>query len=261
MTIELVMLAWGCILAIVHIFVAVRFKTRQYGTKWNFGARDEELPPPAPIVGRLARAQANFFETFPIAAAAPDRRPPGSTIAGRRSAPALARRADRLSAALRFRRAGGSDRLLPGQHRRHPHGASAGSGRVARLNRASRTPSKTKIASAVQIAAKQTTWASRERLAEDEHGEQELQRRRDILEEAERRIRQPPRGPVKRSNGIAVIAPAQDEEDVGQLAGQEAALAALRQPQDTGQRERGQQAVSTIRPSSESTGATFRRKP
>ena len=70
MTIELAILAWGCILAILHILIAVRFKTRQYGTKWNMGARDEELPPPRPIVGRLARAQANFFETFPIAAAA-----------------------------------------------------------------------------------------------------------------------------------------------------------------------------------------------
>ena len=70
MTIELGILAWGCILGIVHIFIAVRFKTRQYGTKWNVGARDEDLPPPSPIVGRLARAQANFFETFPIAAAA-----------------------------------------------------------------------------------------------------------------------------------------------------------------------------------------------
>ncbi len=70
MNTELTVLAWGCVLAIVHIFAAVRVKTRQYGTKWNMGARDEELPPPQPIVGRLARAQANFFETFPIAAAA-----------------------------------------------------------------------------------------------------------------------------------------------------------------------------------------------
>jgi len=70
MTTELTVLAWGCILALVHIFVAVRFKTRQYGTKWNVGARDEDLPPPSPIVGRLARAQANFLETFPIFAAA-----------------------------------------------------------------------------------------------------------------------------------------------------------------------------------------------
>jgi uncharacterized MAPEG superfamily protein len=70
MTPELAALAWGCILAFVHIFAAVRVKTRQYGTKWNMGARDEELLPPQPIVGRLARAQANFFETFPIFAAA-----------------------------------------------------------------------------------------------------------------------------------------------------------------------------------------------
>ena len=70
MTTELSVLAWGCVLAIVHIFIAVRFKTRQYGTKWNVGARDEELPPAQPIVGRLARAQANFFETFPVMAAA-----------------------------------------------------------------------------------------------------------------------------------------------------------------------------------------------
>jgi uncharacterized MAPEG superfamily protein len=69
MTTELSVLAWGCVLALVHIFVAVRFKTRQYGSKWNMGARDEDLPPPHPIVGRLARAQANFFETFPVMAA------------------------------------------------------------------------------------------------------------------------------------------------------------------------------------------------
>ncbi|MEA1014870.1 MAPEG family protein [Sphingosinicella sp. LY1275] len=70
MNTELTVLAWGCLLALVHIFAAVRVKTRQYGTKWNMGARDEELPPPQPIVGRLARAQANYFETFPIMAAA-----------------------------------------------------------------------------------------------------------------------------------------------------------------------------------------------
>lgn len=70
MSTELIVLAWGCVLALAHIFIAVRFKTRQYGTKWNLGARDEVLSPPEPIVGRLARAQANFFETFPIVVAA-----------------------------------------------------------------------------------------------------------------------------------------------------------------------------------------------
>ena len=70
MNTELSVLAWGCVLALVHVFAAVRFKTRQYGTKWNVGARDEELPAPQPIVGRLTRAQANFYETFPLYAAA-----------------------------------------------------------------------------------------------------------------------------------------------------------------------------------------------
>ncbi|MBV8685075.1 MAG: MAPEG family protein [Alphaproteobacteria bacterium] len=70
MNTELTVLAWGCLLALVHLFAAVRVKTRQYGTKWNVGPRDEEMPPPQPIVGRLARAQANFYETFPVYAAA-----------------------------------------------------------------------------------------------------------------------------------------------------------------------------------------------
>lgn len=70
MTTELAVLAWGSILALVHILAAAQVKTRQYGTKWNMGARDEELPPPRPIVGRMMRAQTNFFETFPIAVAA-----------------------------------------------------------------------------------------------------------------------------------------------------------------------------------------------
>ena len=64
------MLAWGCVLALVHILATAQVRTRQYGTRWNMGARDEELPPPRPIVGRLDRAQANFFETFPLMIAA-----------------------------------------------------------------------------------------------------------------------------------------------------------------------------------------------
>jgi len=70
MTTELTVLAWGCVLAILHFFIAAQAKTRQYGTAWNLGSRDEELPPPRPVVGRLARAQANFYETFPILAGA-----------------------------------------------------------------------------------------------------------------------------------------------------------------------------------------------
>jgi uncharacterized MAPEG superfamily protein len=70
MTTELSALAWGCVLGLIHIFAAVRVKTRQYGTRWNTGARDEALPAPEPLVGRLARAQANYLETFPVMAAA-----------------------------------------------------------------------------------------------------------------------------------------------------------------------------------------------
>lgn len=68
--IELSVLAWGCVLAFVHIFATIRVKTRQYGKAWNMGARDEDLPPPNAIVGRLSRAQANYLETFPIVIAA-----------------------------------------------------------------------------------------------------------------------------------------------------------------------------------------------
>lgn len=70
MSIELTVLAWGCILALAYVFSAGQAKTKQYGTKWNMGPRDEALAPPQPVVGRLMRAQANFFETFPIMAAA-----------------------------------------------------------------------------------------------------------------------------------------------------------------------------------------------
>ena len=67
MAVELKILAWGALLLFVYIFAAIRAKTQQYGRKWNMSARDEELPPPNPLTGRLMRAQANFEETFPIA--------------------------------------------------------------------------------------------------------------------------------------------------------------------------------------------------
>jgi uncharacterized MAPEG superfamily protein len=67
MPVELRILALGAVLLLVHIIAAVQVKTRQYGRKWNVGARDEALPPLNPLAGRLARAEANFTETFPIA--------------------------------------------------------------------------------------------------------------------------------------------------------------------------------------------------
>ncbi len=64
---ELMILAWGAVLLFVHIFAAVHVKTRQYGTDWNTGARDEDMPPLGNVAGRLERARNNFQETFPIA--------------------------------------------------------------------------------------------------------------------------------------------------------------------------------------------------
>ena len=64
---EIKILAWAAVLLIVHIFAAVHLKTRQYGAKWNMGARDEAQPPLNHLAGRLQRAQANFLETLPIA--------------------------------------------------------------------------------------------------------------------------------------------------------------------------------------------------
>jgi uncharacterized MAPEG superfamily protein len=81
MPVELKIAAFGAILLLVHIFAAVHFKTKQYGRKWNVGARDETLPPLDPVGSRLARAQANFQETFPIAVVALL----GVVIAGRTS--------------------------------------------------------------------------------------------------------------------------------------------------------------------------------
>jgi uncharacterized MAPEG superfamily protein len=81
MAVELQIVALGALLLLVHIFAAVHLKTKQYGRKWNVGARDEALPPPDPMAARLARAQANFQETFPIAVVALL----GVVIAGRTS--------------------------------------------------------------------------------------------------------------------------------------------------------------------------------
>ena len=67
MPVELKIAAFGAILLLVHVFAAVHLKTKQYGRQWNVGARDEALPPLNPVAARLARAQANFQETFPIA--------------------------------------------------------------------------------------------------------------------------------------------------------------------------------------------------
>lgn len=60
------MLGAVIILALVNIMWAGMARTRQYGTDWNTGARDAEMPALDPLPGRLLRAQANLFETLPL---------------------------------------------------------------------------------------------------------------------------------------------------------------------------------------------------
>jgi uncharacterized MAPEG superfamily protein len=70
MTTELTVLAWACLLAIVHLWLPIRAKTRQYGLKWNMSPRDGAQAPADAIAGRLERAQANYYESFPLIGAA-----------------------------------------------------------------------------------------------------------------------------------------------------------------------------------------------
>ena len=70
MKLEYIMLGATLALALVNILWAGNARTRQYGTDWNMGARDEDMPPLNPLAGRLLRAQANLYETLPLFIAA-----------------------------------------------------------------------------------------------------------------------------------------------------------------------------------------------
>ena len=70
MTVEFICLAWSVLLGLVHILIAGQARTKELGLKWNAGARDGVQPSLSPITNRLLRAQANFFETFPLFTAA-----------------------------------------------------------------------------------------------------------------------------------------------------------------------------------------------
>jgi uncharacterized MAPEG superfamily protein len=66
MSTELTMLAWTLVLALVQVFLPIMGRTRQLGSKWNAGPRDEPLPPPDAVTGRLERAERNLYETLPL---------------------------------------------------------------------------------------------------------------------------------------------------------------------------------------------------
>lgn len=67
---ELLGLVAAAALGLVHIVLASQSASLQRGYRWSAGPRDEALPPLAGVAGRLARANANYLETFPFFAAA-----------------------------------------------------------------------------------------------------------------------------------------------------------------------------------------------
>lgn len=63
---ELVVFALSVVLVFVQIGLQGYFATRELGSKWNAGPRDEGLKPQAPIAGRAERALRNLLETYPV---------------------------------------------------------------------------------------------------------------------------------------------------------------------------------------------------
>ncbi|MGI4938167.1 MAG: MAPEG family protein [Janthinobacterium lividum] len=70
MTIELTLLGCTLILAIVQIMLASTARTRETGTAYNAGPRDQPGPPEGILAGRLRRAQENLLQTLPLFIAA-----------------------------------------------------------------------------------------------------------------------------------------------------------------------------------------------
>jgi uncharacterized MAPEG superfamily protein len=70
MTIELTLLGWTFVLALVQILMVAQYRTRETGLRYNMGPRDTPGPAMGIITGRLHRAQNNLFETLPLFATA-----------------------------------------------------------------------------------------------------------------------------------------------------------------------------------------------
>ncbi|MCM5705164.1 MAPEG family protein [Larsenimonas salina] len=67
---ELHLLGWTLILAVVQILLPAMWRNRETGVEYNTGPRDKEGPPMGKVTGRLFRAQRNLFETLPLFIAA-----------------------------------------------------------------------------------------------------------------------------------------------------------------------------------------------
>ncbi|KAB2784401.1 hypothetical protein F9K97_17500 [Brucella anthropi] len=53
------------VLLVVHILLHGFAATKELGSRWNAGPRDEGLKPSGKFAGRAERASANFRETYP----------------------------------------------------------------------------------------------------------------------------------------------------------------------------------------------------
>ncbi len=53
------------LLLVVHIILQGVLATKELGSEWNAGPRDNEKKPEGKLAGRAARASANFRETYP----------------------------------------------------------------------------------------------------------------------------------------------------------------------------------------------------
>lgn len=59
------LLAWSVVLLVAHVLLQGMFATKELGTDWNAGPRDDNKQPAGKLAGRAARASSNFRETYP----------------------------------------------------------------------------------------------------------------------------------------------------------------------------------------------------
>jgi len=69
MTIELTLLAWTLVLALIQVLLPALLRNRETGIAYNASPRDAPGAPVGKLTGRLMRAQSNLFETLPVFAA------------------------------------------------------------------------------------------------------------------------------------------------------------------------------------------------
>lgn len=59
------LVGWSVVLLFVHVMLQGMTATRELGSAWNAGPRDEGRRPSGALAGRAERASANFRETYP----------------------------------------------------------------------------------------------------------------------------------------------------------------------------------------------------